>query len=71
MDSKMVICVKCKYHGDTPTRLNTRYKHVCKHPKTKRTKGIDPVTGGKCYPGGQQYPYCRDLNDGSCKRFKQ
>lgn len=77
---QITICIDCKHHrGGDKTAI--WYDHYCSHPDHSRPLGVDPVTGvhgymakndlGMTYFTNQESPYCRDYNDGTCKRFVQ
>ena len=77
MAEHMTICAKCKHHRG---RGDIWYNQYCAHPDLQNPVMIDPVSGKKGYAKkntlGRTYydevstPYCRDVNDGECSRFK-
>lgn len=80
MPLNITICIKCKYYKNTDSN-NIWYNQICLHPDVEFPKGIDPVTGkivfwtknslGMTYENDHPHPYCRDINDGHCKFFKE
>jgi len=79
---KKTICYKCKYfHNAEPCgyRNNIWYNHFCKASPLKTD--IDPVTGrmsfvtenclGKGAYTDRRFAYCRDINEGNCKKYEK
>ena len=77
----MNICIKCKHLRTTEEPKGIWYNYFCGHPDMRRTQGIDPVTGAKCFFGkndlGTVYstdedkPQARDINPiGECSLWE-
>jgi len=74
LDQNQTLCLNC-IHANGVTKDAIWYDCYCHHPKMKRREGQDPVTGrkmfvtisnGKTCLTDEEYPHCRDINDGNC-----
>ena len=86
MKPSMTICTKCKHykfiHTNKRESKNMWFNHFCKAVPHKKV--IDPVTGEMSYlidndleqaiystEKEDQYPFCRDINDGNCEYYEE
>jgi len=84
--AKTVVCVGCKHYRhmvQNEAATEAWYNHKCAHPDVENMKCIDPVTGEEGWAlkndlgrtcimtdDANRYPYCRDVNDGTCAMFE-
>jgi len=79
-----VVCARCRWHRSqdqgTP-RADCFYNHFCAHADVGREVAIDPVTGHAGFAGvndlgtfhvtDDPFPFCGDVNDGTCELFER
>lgn len=78
---EVTVCYDCLHFlNSEPTgpRKDIWYNHRC--GAISLPLAINPITGcnqyyqqnslGETYFADQEHPYCRNMNDGNCKRFR-
>ena len=81
VESEITICAKCRFpinKEQDPKRREIWYNWFCS--KNPLPRSINPLTGkinsfrsndlGRMSFTDDEYSYCSDINDGSCKDFK-
>lgn len=79
MEKELTFCKNCKHSICKSRGSDIWYNWVC--GASERKPAVDVVTGksgfegvndlGTKYVTDEQYLYCRDVNDGNCKKYSQ
>lgn len=72
--SPRTICVKCRHflhisNSTDPDKKEPLIWYNCLCQASPSIPYIDPVSGLKAYANGQEYQFCRDVNDGECPKY--